>query len=176
MLSTSPKPLVLPDRDGVAAPKLRYYPLPALAVVDYIEDYGKHLGQTGVFDYLSLNASGIDAEAVKRVDLSAVGVLGNAAMRVLSGDGGVAPRRLSEMVVDHCKRFRVQAWDAEREDWVALTTTETINAWLTLGHFIDLVRALGGEALRPLWSRLSSRAEERPSGSATPSPETLPES
>lgn len=176
MLTTNPKPLVLPDRDGVAAPKLRYSPLPGLAAVDYIEDYGHHLGATGVFDYLSMMGGNIDADAIRRFDLSAVGVLGNAAMKLLSTDGGVTKLRLSDMVVDHCKRFRVQAWDAAREDWVSLDSAVNVNAWLRLDHFVDLLRTLGGEALRPLWSRLSSRAEERPEGSVKPSPANEPTS
>ena len=167
---------MLPDHEGGPAPRLRYTPLPGLAVDDYIDDYAQHLGQTGVFDYLSTNGSGVDVDDVRKLDLSALGVLGGAFTRMLSTDGGVKKMRLAEMVVDHCKRFRVQAWDADAEDWISLDSREAIDAHLDVGDHLALVRALGGEALRPLWSRLSSRAEERPNGSAKPLPANEPTS
>jgi hypothetical protein len=177
MLSTKPKPLVLstlPDED--APPKLRYSPLPGLAVADYMEDYVQHLGQTGVFDYLSTMGQGVDVDDVKRLDFAALGVLGNAATRMLSTDGGAPKKRLTEMIMDHCRRFHVQAWDAAAEDWVDLDKPDSVNAWLSIGHHAELIKTLGGEALRPLWSRLSSRGEERPSESPKPSPEPSMES
>lgn len=166
-------PLVLPGDDS---PKLRYTPLPALAVADYVNDYLDHLGQTGVFDYLSMSGAGIDFDDVKRMDLSALGVVGSAFSRLLSGDGGVERKRLSDVALDHAERFKVQAWDAENEDWVSLAEAEAFNVYLGAEHTLDLIRMLGGEALRPLASRLFSPAEERPSGSAPPSTETSPES
>ena len=178
MLSTKPKPLALSSAPGDDAPplKLRYLPLPGLAVADYLEDYVQRLGQTGVFDYLSTMGSGVDVNDVRRLDFAALGVLGNAATRMLSTDGGAPKKRLTEMLIDHCQRFHVQAWDADAEDWVDLDKPDAINRWLAIGHHMELIKLLGGEAIRPLWSRLSSRAEERPSESPKPSPETSPES
>lgn len=176
MLSTTPKPLILSATGDTLPPKLRYTPLPGLAVADYIEDYVQHLGQTGVFDYLSTMGQGVDVDDVKRFDFAAIGVVGNAATRMLSTDGGAPRRRLTEMLIDHCQRFRVQAWDPAAEDWVTLDKPETINAWLAIEHHMDIVKTLGGEALRPLWSRLASRGGAKPSESPKPSPEPSPES
>lgn len=166
-------PLVLPGDDS---PKLRYTPLAALAVADYVNDYLDHLGQTGVFDYLSTSGAGIDLDDVRRMDLAALGVVGSSFSRLLSGDGGVERKRLSTIALDHADRFKVQAWDAANEDWVSLATADAFNAYLRVEHLLDLVKILGGEALRPLSSRLFSRGEERPGGSVQPSPEISAES
>lgn len=171
MLTPTPKLLVLRAFDGEAPPpKLRYTPLPGLAVADYVDDYASHLGQTGVFDYLSTAGSGVTAEDVKKFDLSALGVLGNAATRMLSTDGGAKKKRLSEIIIDHFVRFRVQVRDAASDDWITLDSAAMINAHLDAGMQTEVVKILGGEALRPLWSRLSSRGEERPNESPKPSP------
>jgi hypothetical protein len=163
-LTTKPQPLVLP---GESPPKLRYSPLPALDVADYVNDYIDHLGQTGVFDYLSTQGLGLDVDAVRRLDLSAIGIVGSAFSRLLSGDGGVERKRLSYVALDHAQRFKVQAWDAETEDWVAVSDAASFNRFFAAEHLIDLVRVLGGEALRPLWNRLASQGGAKPSESAT---------
>ena len=171
-LTTKARPLVLPGADV----KLRYSPLPALDVADYVTDYIDHLGQTGVFDFLSTQGHGLDVGDVQRLDLSAIGVVGSAFARLLSGDGGVERKRLSHVALDHAQRFKVQAWDAESEDWVSLASAENFNRFLGAEHLIDLVRVLGGEALRPLWNRLASPGEAKPSESAKPSDEPAPAS
>lgn len=173
MLSTKKKELVLP---GEAPPRLRYSPLPCLDVGDYVEKYGGHLHQTGVFDYLSTSGSGLDLDDVRRMDLSALGVLGSAFFRSFSSDGGVKPIKPRDLIFEHCKLFKVQVYIETDDDWLALDSAEAINAHLDFGHAFDLVRALGGEALRPLWSRLVSSGEARPSESATTSTEPSPES
>ncbi len=162
-LTTKNKPLVLP---GENPPKLRYSPLPALDVADYVNDYLDHLGQTGVFDYLSTSGHGLDIDDVKKLDLSALGVVGSAFSRLLSGDGGVERKRLSSIALDHAQRFKVQAWDADSEDWVSLADVDAFNRFLGAEHLIDLVRVLGGEAIRPLWNRLASQGGAKPSESA----------
>lgn len=170
MASIQRQPLELP---GENPPKLRYTPLPALGVADYYTRYVSHLGQTGVFDYLSTAGSGINLADVRDMDLSAIGVVGSAFARLLTGDGGASPMHIGEIALDHAARFGVQAWDTEAEDWVSLAEADAFNRFISAGHMFDLVRVLGGEALRPLWSRLASPGGAKPSASPKPSPENV---
>jgi hypothetical protein len=161
------QPLELP---GENPPKLRYTPLPALGVADYYTRYVTHLGQTGVFDYLSTSGAGLNISDVRDLDLSAIGVVGSAFARLLVGDGGAKPLNIGEIALDHAARFGVQAWDVDSEDWVALADADAFNRYISPEHMFDLVRVLGGEALRPLWSRLASSGGAKPSASPKPSP------
>src|SRR5690606_17733495 len=78
MASIQRQPLELPGADNLdaPAPKLRYTPLPALALADYVEDYMGSLWHSGVFDHLSTAGAGLNLADIQALDLSAVGVVG----------------------------------------------------------------------------------------------------
>lgn len=170
MLTTKYKPLVIED-----APEMRYRPLPGLDVADYIEDHIARFHQTGVLDYLSISGQGVNFEAVRSLDLSALGVVGEAVARVFSTDGGATPRRLRDEILDHCTRFHVCVKD-ESGGWQPLDSPDVINDALTFEQMAEVVKKLAGELLAPLWNRLVSSVEARQSESATSSPESSTES
>ena len=171
MTSIPREPLDLPG-----AGKLRYTPLPALSLADYVEDYVGQLWHSGVFDHLSTAGAGLNIADVRSLDLSAIGVIGAAVGKLLTGDGGAKPKRLSEIALDHARRFGVQVKDEVADDWVDLGSVDAFNKHIPPDLLLDFVRALGGSALRPLLSRLFSSDGEKPDESPKPSPENTTES
>jgi hypothetical protein len=164
-LTTKPVDLEIPN-----APALRYRPLPALSVGDYLKKHLTQIEHKGVFDHLSLSGFGIGLDKLKRenIDLSTVGLLGQAFTKLLSGEGS-----FSDHIVEHCKQFHVEVKVGDA--WEKLTTVEEINAELAFDQCLDLVYRLFMSAIDPLVRRLSSYDEERRKASKQPSPESQPE-
>lgn len=147
-------------------PEIRYCPLSGFGCADYVEEYAHVIEAAGVFDALKYGAAELRISATA-IDLAGLAALGSAFTQALTKATGVAvdgstkpnATKLRAFVLEHCKRFRVQIKD-ERGEWLNLDTIDLIDSHLDFGHMIDLVFALVGGVLRPLWSRLRSRAVE----------------
>jgi hypothetical protein len=163
-LSTKPVELDIPD-----APKLRYKPLPAFDVGDYLKDYLTKFEAKGVFDHLALSGLGVQLGQLKResLDLSTIGVLGQAFTKLVTGEG-----HPGDHILDHCKRFRVEIMVDDA--WEKLEDKDTLNELLEFGQGLDLCYRLFMSAIGPLARRLASYDEARRQASKPPSPESQP--
>lgn len=159
-------------------PTLRYHPLSGFGCADYVEEYAYLIETAGVFDNLKYSAAELRISR-DSIDLAGLAALGSAFTQALARAAGVgdgtnkgSAKKVQALVVDHCQKFKVQVH--HDGGWLDLATPETIDAHLDFGQMLDVVFALAGGVLRPLWSRLRSpvvamRSEsQKPSTSATP--------
>ena len=168
-MQTSLKPLDLPE-----APPLRYRPLPGLSCADYVEDHAHLIEASGAFDQLKYGAATLRLNK-SELDLSGLAALASAFTTAIGKSVQGDAKRLRTLIVDHCQRFGVEVQTPDG-NWLALTTDEVIDQHLGFIQQIDLVYALAGGVLRPLWSRLRSLVAEMPSESPKPSTSDTQES
>lgn len=166
MLLTSPQPLKIED-----SPPLRYHPLSGFGCADYVEEYAGLLQSAGIFDSLKYSAAELRLTR-DQIDLAGFAALASAFASALveSKDR----KALRKLIIEHCQRFRVQVQVGS--EWIDLNSEETIGAHLDFGQMVDVVLALAGGVLRPLWSRLLSAGEATPNESQPPSMNATPAS
>lgn len=166
------------DEALAALPELRYHPLSGFGSADYIEAYAPKIEAAGVFDSLKYGAAELRLSK-DTVDLAGFAALASAFIRALSqaagiedGEGVPAPGsagKIRALVTDHCQHFKVQVRSESGEGWIDLADADTIDTYLDFGDMLDVVFALAGGVLRPLWSRLRSRGAGMLSESPKPS-------
>lgn len=162
-----------------ATPVLRYHPLSGFGCADYVEEYAHMIESAGIFDALKYSAAELRLSR-DVIDLAGLAALGSAFTQALAKAAGVAEdgtptsaKKVRALITDHCQRFKVQVKN-DTGQWLDLADAETIDSHLDFGQMIDVVFALAGGVLRPLWSRLRSPAaamrseSPKPSMSATP--------
>jgi hypothetical protein len=163
-----------PESLAIAGVTLRYRPLSGFGCADYIEEHAHLLEASGAFDSLKYGAAELRFSK-ESVDLSGLAALGSAFATLLTKsvkDSGA--KTLRTLITDHCSRFAVQV--NVDGTWVNLDNAEIIDARLDFGQMLDVLAALSGGVLRPLWNRLRSSAEEQRRKSAEPSTSATPES
>lgn len=171
MRKISPKPVPLsapldgePEHDTDV--EVRYRPLPAFSVADYVEDYATMLESSGALD--SLRYSG--AELVirpERVDLAGLASLAIAFLKLLKSSApdtddqpaskAASRRQLRSLMLDHFQRFKVEAREPGGE-WHALDSIDAIESWLDFTQATEVTYYLAGQVLLPLINRLLSVA------------------
>lgn len=160
------------------APALRYRPLPAFGCADYLEKYAHLLEASGAFDKLQYGTAELRVNKGS-VDLAGLAALGSAFAQLLTksvADGNA--KTIQSLIVDHCRMFAVEVQtDASVDKWLVLDGAESLAAsGLDLGQMLDIVFALGGGVLRPLWKRLRLSDEAKRSESLKPSTSATPAS
>lgn len=144
---------------------VRYHPLPGLAVADYVEEHGDLLESSGAFDALKYSAAELSISNDK-IDLAGLAAIGSALVKALTSSTKDV-KKLRALIVDHVARFKVHA-QSDAAGWVALGP-DNINDHLDFTDMVQVVTALAGGVLRPLWNLLRSPAEAKRSESPKPS-------
>ena len=150
-----------------ATPRLQYHPLSGFGSADYVEHYVELTQTSGVFDSLRYSAAELTLDKEK-LDLAGFAAIGDALATLLAKAASNGSKTLRGLIIDHCQRFRVHVYDDVINAWVPLfvepgaagDATAAIDQHLDFGQMIDLIRALAGGVLRPLWSRLRSSGGE----------------
>lgn len=160
-------------------PEIQYHPLSGFGCADYLEDYAHLIESAGVFDSLKYSAAELRI-GKDVVDIAGLAAIGSAFTQALSKAAGIDEggkpngKKLQALIVSHCIRFRVQANEGGK--WIDLADADTIDAYLDFGQMLEVVFALAGGVLRPLWSRLRSPGGAIRSASPTHSTNATPAS
>lgn len=165
MLATTPQTLTLASGRVV-----RYHPLPGLAVADYVEEHAHLLETSGAFDSLKYSAAEMRFGEGK-LDLAGLAAIGSALAVALTKSVQGA-KQLRTLILDHVQRFKLHG-QTDAGAWVELTA-ENIDAHLDFTDMVQVVTALAGGVLRPLWNLLRSPDEVKRSESPKPSPSASP--